>query len=54
MGKRRLAYPIKRLREGIYTVIQFQSGSDIVKELERSLRLDDNVIRHMVIRIDER
>jgi small subunit ribosomal protein S6 len=35
-------------------VIQFQSGTDTVKELERSLRLDDNVIRHMVINIDER
>lgn len=54
MGKRRLAYPIKKLREGIYTVIQFQSGTDTVKELERSLRIDDNVIRHMVINIDER
>ena len=54
MGKRRLAYPIQRLREGVYTVVQFQSEGDIVKELERNLRLDDNVIRHMVIRIDER
>lgn len=53
MGKRRLAYPIKKLREGIYTVIQFRSKPDTVKELERNLRLDDNVIRHMVINIDE-
>ncbi len=54
MGKRRLAYPIQRLREGVYTVVQFQSEGDIEKELERNLRLDDNVIRHMVINIDER
>ncbi|MEW9033696.1 MAG: 30S ribosomal protein S6 [Planifilum fimeticola] len=54
MGKRRLAYPIKKLREGVYTVVQFKSETDTVKELERNLRLDDNVIRHMVINIDER
>lgn len=53
MGKRRLAYEIKGYTEGVYTVIQFQAGPDLIQELERQLRINDNVLRHLVVREDE-
>ncbi len=53
MGKRRLAYEIKGYTEGVYTVIQFQAGPDLIRELERQLRINDSVLRHLVVREDE-
>jgi len=52
-GKRRLAYPIKRHREGHY-VLEFLTGpGEMVKELDRRLKVIDQVIRHLVVRVDE-
>ncbi|SMO68632.1 30S ribosomal protein S6 [Melghirimyces algeriensis] len=53
-GKRRLAYPIEDYREGVYTVITMNGNHDMVNELERQLKLNDEVIRHMVINIDDK
>ncbi|MFD1427141.1 small subunit ribosomal protein S6 [Kroppenstedtia sanguinis] len=53
-GKRRLAYMINDHRDGIYTVATFTGNVDTVNELERQLKLDDDVIRHMVINIDDK
>ncbi|GGA46498.1 30S ribosomal protein S6 [Kroppenstedtia guangzhouensis] len=53
-GKRRLAYMIDDHREGIYTVATFNGTVDTVNELDRQLKLDDDVIRHMVINIDDK
>lgn len=54
MGKRRLAYEINKYREGIYTVYTFQAGADVVAELDRVININDNIIRHMAINIDEK
>ncbi len=52
-GKRRLAYPIKRHREGHY-VLDFLTGpGDMVKELDRRLKVIDQVVRHLIVRVDE-
>lgn len=51
-GKRRLAYPINKLQEGIYTMMRFSGDNDILKELNRVFRFDDNVIRHLIV-VDE-
>jgi small subunit ribosomal protein S6 len=52
-GRRRLAYPIRRQREGTY-VLEFITGpSDMVKELDRRLKVIDPVIRHLIVRVDE-
>ncbi len=49
-GQRRLAYEIKKNKEGYYTIINFQAEADLVKELDRTSKINDNIIRHMIIR----
>jgi len=53
MGKRRLAYEIKHLKEGFYFLKNFDATPEIVAELERITRISDEVIRYLVFRIDE-
>lgn len=53
MGKRRLAYDIKGYSEGIYTVVQFHAEPTLIQELQRQLRLNDHILRHLVIREDD-
>lgn len=48
-GKRRLAYPINKSFEGIYTLMKFQGNNDILTELNRVFRFDDKVLRHLII-----
>ena len=43
-GKRRLAYEINRKRDGIYTMVLYQGGGPLVKEVERRLRLNESVL----------
>lgn len=50
LGKRRLAYEINKHREGTYVLVHFTASSDVVNELERVLKITDEVIRHMVVR----
>ena len=52
MGKRRLAYEIKKFRDGIYVVVNFNAPSEVVAELDRVLRITDEVIRHLIVRDD--
>jgi len=49
-GRRRLAYPIKNLLEGNYVLVQLQLEPEDVVELEASLRLMTEVIRHLVVK----
>jgi small subunit ribosomal protein S6 len=52
-GRRRLAYPIDRHREGSYHIILFQAPSEALVDLEHTLQITEEVIRHLVTR-DER
>ena len=52
-GRRRLAYPIAKRREGVYYYWQFEAKTETVAELERKLRLSDDVLRHLAVRADE-
>ena len=52
-GRRRLAYPIDRYREGSYHIVLFQAPGDALAELEHSLLITEEVLRHLVTR-DER
>ncbi len=52
-GKRRLAYTIAKRREGIYHYIQAEAKGETVAEVERKLKLSDDVLRHLVVRADE-
>jgi small subunit ribosomal protein S6 len=53
MGQKKLAYPIKKELTGFYFVVNFNADNEIVAELDRKARIDENVIRHMIIRLDE-
>lgn len=52
-GKKTLAYEIKKQTEGYYILFTFVAKPEFISELERILRLDDIVLKHMVIRKDE-
>jgi len=52
-GRRKLAFPIRKQTEGIYTQINFQTAPSASRELEHQLRLEEQVLRHLVIRLDE-
>ena len=52
-GRRRLAYPIAKHRDGFYTVAKLKLDPDDAEPLERSLRLNESVIRHLLVRLDE-
>ena len=52
-GRRRLAYPIDRYREGSYHIVLFQAPGEALIELEHSLLITEEVLRHLVTR-DER
>lgn len=49
-GKRQFAYEIQHMNEGYYTVVDLQISPDGLNELERQLRLTDEVVRHKVVR----
>lgn len=53
-GRRRMAYRVQRLREGFYVYMVLRSSNgDVVKELERRLKVSDAVIKYMTVRLDE-
>ncbi len=51
-GKRRLAYPINKVNEGFYSFINFSSEGSAPAEIEQRLRILENVLRFLVIRLD--
>lgn len=53
LGKRRLAYEIDDVREGYYVVMKFRTQPEEQKELERQMRLNENVLRALFIRTDD-
>ena len=52
-GKRRLAYPIKKSQEGYYTLFEMEATPEAVGEMERRMRLHDQVLRYMTVNIGE-
>lgn len=53
LGKKRLAYEINDVREGIYTVMRFRSDAATAHELERQLGLNEDVMRALLIKLDK-
>jgi small subunit ribosomal protein S6 len=53
MGKRRLAYTVRRFHEGIYILMVVEGGGAVVHELERRLRVSEPVIKFLTVRVDE-
>ena len=52
-GRRRLAYEVAHQKEGVYVLQVINGSGELMKELDRRLRVTDQVIRHMVVRIDK-
>jgi len=53
LGEKKLAYPIKKEISGYYYVIQFESSKEAEAEVDRKVGLDENVLRHLIVRLDE-
>ena len=53
MGKRRLAYTVRKFHEGIYILLTVEGTGDLIHELERRLRVTEPVIKFLTVRIDE-
>lgn len=53
-GTRKLAYRVSKYNEGIYVLFQFSSSPELVKEIERRMRVTDMVIKFITVRIDEK
>ena len=50
IGKRRVAYEIKKQKEGFYIVIKFEAKPELIAELERNYRITDEVMKFIVVK----
>ena len=48
-GTKKLAYPIAKFTEGFYVLVNFKSAVDVPKEIDRNLKINENLIRHMIV-----
>ncbi|MEM6325734.1 MAG: 30S ribosomal protein S6 [Bacteroidota bacterium] len=52
IGSQRLAYPIEKKRNGFYVQVNFSSAGDFIARLDRALRINDEIMRHLLLRYD--
>lgn len=52
-GTRRLAYPIQKMREGLYIFLEVELPSEAIGEIERGLKLTEPIMRHLIVRVQE-
>lgn len=53
-GNRKLAYEINKLNDGYYVLINFMAGTELPKELDRNFKISDDVIRHLIINLEDK
>ncbi len=53
MGRKKLAYPINKEVSGNYYVMTVTASTDVIKEFDRKVRINENVIRHLILNLDE-
>ncbi len=53
-GRKRLAYPIQKSKSGYYCIFRFKASRDLISQLERTYRLDENVIRYLTVVLDKK
>ena len=53
MGQKKLAYPINKQQRGAYYLFNVEASAEAVKEFDRKARIDENILRHIVIREEE-
>ncbi len=52
-GNRKLAYEIDKISEGYYFLVNFKSGTEVIRELNRNLEIADKVMRHLIVKVEE-
>ena len=52
-GRRKLAYAIQHHKEGVYVLEMIEGGGELMRELDRRLKVVDQVIRQLIVRVDE-
>jgi small subunit ribosomal protein S6 len=52
-GKKKLAYPVKKKSYGYYVLMEFASGPDLIAELERTMRIDERVLKFITVKLDD-
>ena len=50
LGKRRLAYEIEKIRDGIYVLVHFTATTEVINELDRVIKITDDVIRFLIVK----
>ncbi len=53
LGKKRLAYEIKKNKEGYYTLFNFEAKPELIAELERNYRIEDNVMKFITVKKED-
>ncbi len=53
LGEKKLAYPINKEVNGFYYVLEVEANADAIHEFDRKIQLDENIIRHLIIRKEE-
>lgn len=53
MGEKKLAYPIKKELNGYYYVLKIEATPEVVKEFDRRALIDESILRHLIIKLDE-
>lgn len=54
LGKKKLAYEVKKNKEGYYVIFYFEANPELITELERNYRISDDVIKFMTINVNEK
>jgi len=52
-GQKKLAYEIEKIKEGHYVIMNFMANPSLPMELERNFRIEDDVLRYVVVRVEE-
>lgn len=52
-GKRHLAYPVKKQNDGNYVLINFEAEPTVIKEIDRVIKIRDEILKHLIVKIDE-
>ncbi len=53
-GKRKLAYPIRKRSRGLYILMEYSGGPELVAELERNLRIDERILKFITVKLEDR
>lgn len=53
-GNRKLAYEINKINDGYYVLMNFKAGVEVPNELDRNFKISDDIIRHLIVNLEEK